>query len=128
MASDGYLPMELKQGEDWTSQVIWTDDFDEPLPVVHPCRMDIKSTTGQMIHQLETNPDIPDGEIPSIALSTEMGLVQLHIPNAVTSSILPGEYYYDLFVTVDDGTSYPGPQIISLSYGPVSVFKRFTQM
>jgi len=121
-----FVPMVIDQGEDWTSDVIWTDGYDEPLAVVHPCRMDIKSSAGATLLTLETNPDIPDGEIPSINLSTEVGLIQMHVTESITASLPPGEHKYDLFVTVDDGTSPVGPQKIRLLYGSVTVNKRVT--
>lgn len=128
MASDGFLPMEITQGEDWTVQVVWTDNYDDPQFVVHPCRMDIKSPTGGTLIQLETNPAIPDGEVPTIGLSEEMGLIQLHLDADSTSAFPPGIYNYDLFVTADDGSNYPGPQQTRLIYGTVSVNKRVTLM
>ena len=126
--AEAVVPMVINQGEDWTSEVVWTDNYDEPIPVVHPCRMDIKGLDGQTVYQLETNPDLPEGEIPSIGLSTNVGLIQLHIPYTVTQGLNPGEYHYDLFATVDYGTTFPGPQRERLLYGSVTVNKRVTQM
>lgn len=123
-----FVPMVIDQGEDYTSDVIWTDNYDEPLPVQHPCRLDIKSLQGQTLLTLESDPLIPDGEIPSIAVSTEVGLLQLHITEEITASMVPGEHHYDLFVTVDDGSTYAGAQVQRICYGPVTVNKRITQM
>src|SRR6476620_10351768 len=94
-----YVPVVIDQGEDWSTDVVWTDSYDNPQAVVHPCRMDIKGQTSTLI-TLETDPDIPDGTVPSINLSTEVGLIQLHIPASATASFAPGDYQYDLFVTV----------------------------
>lgn len=123
------VPMDVYQGEDWTSQIVWTDDFDEPLPVIAPCRMDIKDGTGNLLITLETpEEELPEGEIPSISLSTDIGLVQLHIEDSVTSAFVPGLYHYDLFLTVSDEGAYAGEQQIPLIYGPVTVSKRTTVM
>lgn|SRR5678815_842190 len=124
-----YVPLEIDQGEDFTAQLVYTDDFDEPYHVVSPCRMDIKAKTGAVQLSLET-PDspLPDGVIPEIALSDEIGMVQLHIEDSVTEALIPGVYQYDLFVTVDDGNEYAGAQIQRLVYGDVTVNKRVTQM
>ena len=42
-----HVPMVIYQGEDWTTQVVWTDEYDEPVIVVHPCRMDVKTQLGR---------------------------------------------------------------------------------
>ena len=118
----------MDQGEDWTANVIWTDSYDQPVNVIHPCRMEIKGGDGSTLVTLETDPDIPDGEIPSIAISSEIGLLQLHLTSAVTAAFPPGLYSYDLFVTTDDENTYAGPQISRLIYGSLSVNKRVTEM
>ena len=121
------VTLEIDQGEDWTTDLVFTDDYSEPLAVVHPCRMDIKAGTGSLLYTLETNPDLPDGEIPTINLSTEIGLLQLHIEDSVTALFPPGEYLYDLFITVDDGST-AGPQRLRPLYGQCLIGKRVTQM
>ncbi len=123
-----YVPMDIDQGEDFTTDIVWTDNFDEPVEVIHPCRMDIKGSNGQTIVILETNFDLPEGEIPKIAISTSTGLIQLHLTKEETAAIAPGQYFYDLFVTSDDGNEYSGVQTTRLLYGEVTVNKRFTRM
>lgn len=123
------VPMDIDQGEDWTSTIVYTDDLDEPHNVIAPCRMDIKSKTGATQLSLST-PDVelPEGEIPEIGLSSEIGLIQLHIEDAVTANMVPGVYLYDLFVTVNDGDEYVGNQVQRLVQGQVTVNKRTTVM
>lgn len=124
-----FVPIAIDQGEDWTTQIIWTDTYDEPLPVIAPCRLDVKNSTGATVLSPETpETPLPEGEIAEITLSSDIGLVQLHIPKAETSAILPGQYQYDLFVTVNDGDTYAGDQTIRLLYGTCTVSKRTTQM
>lgn len=122
------VPLVITQGEDFTAQVIWTDNFDEPIEVVHPCRMEVRNGAGQTLLTLETNPSLAEGEIPEIGLSSELGLIQLHIPRATTAALLPGVYVYDLFVTADDGDESTTPQVTRLFFGPVTVNKRITRM
>jgi hypothetical protein len=121
--------MEIDQGEDWTSTIVYTNDYDEPYNVIAPCRLDILSMTGQTQLSL-TTPDttLPEGEIPEIGLSSEIGLIQLHIEDAVTAALVPGQYKYDLFVTVDDGGEYAGSQVQRLVYGQVTINQRVTQL
>lgn len=123
------VPLVLDQGEDWTTHIVWTDSFDEPLQVVAPCRMDVKSKSGQTQLSLST-PETPppEGEIPEIDLSNDIGLIQLHVTKEVTQALQPGEYHYDLFVTVSDEDAYAGLQTIRLLYGTVTVNKRVTRM
>lgn len=123
-----YVPMDIDQGEDFTSDVVWTDDFNDPVLVKHPCRLDVKSRSGQVICTFETDPDIPDGEIPTIALSADIGLLQLHQTADVTAALTPGKYDYDLFASSDDGDEYAGNQVTRLIYGPCTVHKRVTEM
>lgn len=124
-----YVPLEIDQGEDWTATISYTDDFDQPYKVIAPCRLDIKNKQGatQLSLMTPTTP-IPDGTIPDIKLSSEIGLLQLHIEDTVTAALLPGVYKYDLFVTVDDNNEYAGNQRQRLIYGEVTVNQRVTVM
>jgi len=121
--------LDIDQGEDWTASIVYTDDFEEPYNVIPPCRLDIKNNLGATQLSL-TTPDVelPEGMIPELGLSSEIGLIQIHIEDAVTGALLPGVYQYDLFVTVNDGNEYAGNQVQRLIYGEVTVNKRVTQL
>jgi len=127
--SAAFVPLEIDQGEDWTVSVVYTDDMDEPYNVIAPCRLDIKSQQGATQLSL-TTPDVvlPEGTIPQIALSSEIGLLQIHIEDTATAAMIPGTYKYDLFVTVSDGNAYAGDQVQRLIYGDVTVNKRVTTL
>lgn len=124
------VPIIIDQGEDWTVQLIWTDNYDEPQNVLAPCRMDVKHTlTGQTMFSLFTpTEELPPGEIPPISLSSEIGMIQLHVPRATTEALIPGQYHYDLFASVDDGDVYAGNQVQRILYGSVIVNKRVTHL
>jgi hypothetical protein len=123
------VPMEIDQGEDWTSTIVYTDDFDEPYNVIAPCRLDIKNSQGATQLSLSTpDEEVPEGEIPQIGVSEEIGLIQLHIEDSVTKALRPGVYKYDLFVTVNDGDEYAGSQIQRLVAGSCTVNARVTQL
>jgi hypothetical protein len=124
-----YVPMEIDQGEDWTTSIVYTDDYDEPYNVIAPCRMDIKSNGGATQLSLNT-PEVtlPEGEIPELGISSEIGLIQIHIEDSITAALIPGVYKYDLFVTVNDGNEYAGNQVQRLVYGEVVVNQRVTQL
>jgi hypothetical protein len=124
-----HVPIEIDQGEDWTVQIVYTDDMDQPYHVVAPCRMDIKNKQGATQLSLmtpETPP--PDGTIPDILLSRDIGLIQIHIEDSTTAALLPGVYKYDLFVTINDGDAYAGDQVQRLIEGEVIVNQRVTTL
>jgi hypothetical protein len=123
------VPMSIDQGEDWTTNIIYSDEFDNPYNIVPPCRMDIKSPQGATQITLATpEGELPDGVIPEIMLSSEIGLIQLHIEDGATAAMIPGVYKYDLFVTINDGNDYAGDQIQRLIRGDVTVNQRVTEL
>lgn len=122
-----FVPLDIDQGEDWTASIVYTDELDQPHNVIAPCRLDIKSSTGATQLSLSTpDVDLPEGEIPEIGLSSELGLIQLHIEDGVTAGMVPGVYQYDLFVTVNDGDEYVGDQVQRLIKGQCTVNQRVT--
>jgi hypothetical protein len=123
------VPIEIDQGEDWSVQIVWTDDYDEPMKIIAPCRMDIKNMQGAVQLSLETpDTDVPPGTIPEIGVSEDIGLIQLHIEDTATAAMLPGVYQYDMFVTVNDGDEYAGSQRQRIIAGTLTVNKRVTEM
>jgi hypothetical protein len=121
------VPLDIDQGEDWTATIVYTDEMDQPYNVIAPCRLDIKSNTGQTQLSLTTpSTTLPEGTIPQIGLSSEIGLIQLHIEDSVTAALIPGVYKYDLFITVNDGNEYAGNQIQRIVRGEVTVNQRVT--
>jgi len=121
------VPLTIDQGEDFTAQIIWTNDQGEPQKITTPMRMDIAGAGGQIITSLDTTAPADETDIPEISYSSEIGLIQLHIPNSQTAALTPGMYQYDLFVTVE-GETYGGNQRHKLLAGDVIVNKRITEM
>ena len=122
------VPLVIDQGEDFTAQIVWTDDYGRAQNMVAPMRLDIANNTQTVISLTTPETDPPDGSIPEISYSTEIGMIQLHIPHSQTAALTPGLYQYDLFVTVDDGAAYAGSQQFRLLVGQVIVNKRITVM
>lgn len=123
----GRVDFVIDQGEDWTTQLIWSDYSDNPVPVTEPMRMQIKSPYGEIVHTLVVpNPPLPPDEIPPITYNTTSGLIQLHIPAAITTTINGGLYSYDLFVSVDDGAAFAGFQLSRIIQGQVTCRARIT--
>lgn len=123
------VPIVIDQGEDFTCQIVWTDQYDNAHNLAEPIRMDIKAAGNQPVLSLNTpETAIPDGSIPEVSYSPEVGLIQVHIPKAQTAALLPGVYRYDMFVTVNDGDAYAGNQQVRLLVGQVIVNQRITVM
>lgn len=123
----GRVDFIIEQGEDWTCQLVWSDYYDNPMKVTVPMRMAIKSPFGQIVHELVV-PETPPGpdEIAPIAFASESGLIQLHLDAAVTASLQPGSYSYDLFCNVEESEAYAGTQQVKLIFGTVTVRGRVT--
>lgn len=123
------VPIVVDKGEDFTAQIIYTDDFDQPLNMVYPIRMDVKGNQVSAILSLVTPEVMPtDGSIPEITFSPDIGLIQIHIDHSTTEALPPGVYNYDMFVTVDDEGEYAGTQQQRILYGTFSVNPTYTTM
>ena len=120
------VPLVIDQGEDFTAQIVWTDDFGQAQKMVSPMRLDIANNTQTILSLTTPVTDPPDGSIPEISYSTDIGMIQLHIPHSQTATLSPGLYQYDLFVSVNDGAVYAGKQQFRLLAGQVVVNKRIT--
>lgn len=122
------VPIEVTQGEDFACQIVWTGVDDAPLKVIHPCRMDVKDAGGTIIISLETLASYPEGEIPEMITSPDIGMIQIYISRTATAAMPVGVYGYDLFCTVNDEDAYAGNQVNRLIAGQFSVNKRITVM
>lgn len=123
------VPLVIDQGEDFTAQIIWTDENGSAQPLIRPMRLDVVAGGSSPVISLTTpDTDVPDGTVPEISYSPELGLIQLHIPREQTSALPPGTYMYDFFVTINDGDVYAGNQQFRLLAGDVVVNRRITVM
>lgn len=123
------VPLVIDQGEDFTAQIIWTDDNGNAQQLVDPMRLDIVSGGNLPVVSLTTpTSPVPAGTIPEISYSTDIGMIQIHIPKEQSAAIPAGVYNYDFFVTVNDGSVYAGDQQFRLLVGQVVVNQRITVM
>lgn len=125
------LPLVIDQGEDWSCQVVLTDQDGNALKLARPMQMDMKNQVGQLIlslHTLSLEDEQVATDIPDITFSPDIGLIQIHIARGVTAAMPPGPYSYDLFAGVDDGSGTPGDQRIRVIAGSAQVNKRVTEM
>jgi hypothetical protein len=124
------VPLDIVQGEDWSAQILWTDTEDQPMYLATPCQIDFKDVAGRVVLTL-TAPPSPSpgvGEIPEMAISPQEGIIQLHIKDEITETLVVGEYSYDLFVSVTDSGIYAGTQRVRLMEGTATVYERVTDM
>lgn len=127
MTNAAYADLVIDQGADFAVQLYWTDYNNNPFTVLSPMRMDIKASTGQIVATLNTNDEANDLETPSIVYNSDSGLIQLQLPPAITSTITPGDYSYDLFVTYQDQLTTSSTRLAKLMYGRVFVNGRVTR-
>lgn len=123
------VPLVIDQGEDFTAQIIWTDEYGEPQNIKAPMRLDIKAGGVSPVISLQTpTVTLPANVIPQISYSSSIGMIQLHIPKEMTINLAAGEYFYDMFVTINDGNAYAGDQVVRLLVGTCVVNRRITVM
>lgn len=123
------VPLVIDQGEDFTAQIIWTDDNGYAQKLTAPMRLDIVSGGNLPIASLSTpTTTVPNGTVPAISYSKDIGMIQIHVPKAQTAAMPAGVYNYDLFVTVNDGDVYAGNQQFRLLVGQCVVNQRITVM
>ena len=101
--SAGVVDLVIDQGEDWSIQIFWTDMYNNALPVVDPMQMDIKNDAGQVIYSMMYG--VLEGTVETISYAGDSGFIQLQIPAAITNQFVPGNYYYDLFISTPDPDS-----------------------
>ena len=124
MSESVVVNLSVDQGADFALQAYWTDAGNNPFTVLHPMRMDIRASTGQLIHSMSSASD-PD-EQPDILYNSDSGLIQLVIPASVTSVMGSGEYAYDLFISYQDEAT---AQVFTkkLMRGTIYVYGRVTK-
>lgn len=93
------VDLHVKKGSDYTVQIFWLDDYDEPVPVVQPARMDIRTADEQRTLICRCEPGTITGDTSRGYLSTSepAGLVTVYIPQHTTAAMPEGTYVYDLF-------------------------------
>lgn len=122
------VPLVIDQGEDFSAQILWTDEFGQPQQIKAPMRLDVKAENNLSAVLSLTTPVVPSTDIPQISYSADIGLIQLHIPKEMTIALPAGQYSYDMFVTINDGNAYAGDQVVRLLVGTVTVNRRITVM
>jgi len=124
--SAGAVDLVMDQGEDWSVQIFWTDMYNNAIEVADPMRMDIKNDAGQVIYALQYGS--LEGSVAVIDYAGPTGFIQLQIPSAITRDLVPGNYFYDLFVTMPDIDSDIPFKLTRLIYGNLVVQAKVTDL
>lgn len=104
------VQINVKRGEDYTSQIYWESDEGEPIPVTGPARMEIRDSGNNLIVHLDDTEDVGPNQ-GYLALSTSSGVISIYIPKYVTEDMLAGRYNFDLFVNYERFTVWsPDPE------------------
>ncbi len=108
------IDLHVKAGADYTAQVFWWDDYDNPVPVVGPLSMEVRTNDANRSLVI-TCADTAGSPVSTargyLAASDTAGLIEIFIPSSVTERIAGGSYVYDLFAnyrrTLDHSESTP---------------------
>lgn len=105
------VDLHVKQGADYTAQVFWVDDYDSPVPVILPAKMEVRTNDPQRVLLLtcENSENIGgDTTLGYLAVSEAAGLIEIYIPSGATAMIPVGVHVYDLFANYRRYDSIPG--------------------
>lgn len=105
------VDLHVKQGADYTAQVYWVDDYDEPVPVTAPAKMEVRTNDENrtLLLTAENIEEIGgDTTLGYLSVSATAGLIELYIPAAATELLPVGVHVYDLFANYKRYDSIPG--------------------
>jgi len=111
---DPVVDLHVDVGEDWACQLYWTDQYDDPMAVIHPMKMTVQFNTPETFVSTSEAPGA--GEYAYLSYNTETGFIQITFPDTHTENWTPGVYPYDLFVHVYD------PDDINATYKRQKIF------
>jgi len=94
------VDMVVDIGEDWATQVYWTDQYDEPLSVSHPMKMTVAMNPA--VTYISTADTPSGGQLQYLTYNTTSGFIQISLPDTYTKDLKPGIYKYDLWAHVLD--------------------------
>jgi hypothetical protein len=124
MAQRDVVEINIDIGEDFAAQLYWVDEFNNPIDVIAPCRMDAKDAEGEVVLSFRTGNTAADES--TITLGGQ-GFIQLTSPKSVTAELEPGSYVCDLFATVNNNSVFEDQEVKVFS-GYVIAYPRTTVM
>lgn len=124
MAQRDVVEINIDIGEDFAAQLYWVDEFNNPIDVIAPCRMDAKDAEGTVVLSFRTGNTAATES--TITLGGQ-GFIQLTSPKAITEDLEPGSYACDLFATVNNNSVFEDQEVKVFS-GYVIAYPRTTVM
>lgn len=98
------VEIHLKAGEDFNARLEWVADDGEPIAVKEWARMDVRDAGGNLILRFDTGA-YTSGSLTKkgyLRIIVGSGAVDMFVPWEVSRMIVPGSYYFDLFVGVNN--------------------------
>jgi len=120
------LEIEIVVGEDFAAQIFWTSEYGDPIPVSDPALMDVKDANGQIAMRFSSTAD--PATQPRLDVAGYVGFFQITAPRAVTQTLVPGRYKFDLFASVSDSGTPFNRQMQQVVSGYVLALPRTTIM
>ena len=106
MSQNETLEIEVVVGEDFAAQIAWTDEDGNAVPVVAPCRLEVRDMANNLVIQFDTTNAGSATTKAALILTGSDGVMQISAPRAITTALKPGRYLFDLFAVT---TPSPAP-------------------
>ena len=121
------IELQVVQGEDYVAQMVWTDEYNNPVPCSSPAMMDVVDATGSIVLRFVPYVDPTSG--PCLTMASAPGTIQISIPAAWTSAVPAGTYACDLFATAATNTSpFVNGQLQQVFSGTLVMYPRITKL
>lgn len=94
------VDLHVKVGADYTAQIYWLDDYDNPVPVVGPAKMEVRTNDEDRTLLLtceDTQSTVGQTTQGQLSLSESSGVIEIYIPAGSTGQMPVGVHAYDLF-------------------------------
>jgi hypothetical protein len=128
MSSSDTIEIWIDIGEDFAAQIYWTDSNGNAIPITSPARLEVRDSLGNRVLQFDAANSGSAATKAAILITGSEGLLQLSCPKALTKTLEPGRYLFDLFATNNSGFSPFPTQEVKVADGWVVAQGRTTVM
>ena len=97
MSQNEVLEIEVVVGEDFAAQIVWTDEDGAAVPVVAPCRLEVRDMGNALVIQFDTASAGSATTKAALVLTGSDGVMQISAPRTITTGLKAGRYLFDLF-------------------------------
>jgi hypothetical protein len=128
MSQSEVLEIEVVQAEDFAAQIVWTDEDGAPIPVIAPCRLEVRDMNGTLVIQFATENAGAATTKAALVLTGSDGVMQISAPRTVTDDLKVGRYLFDLFAVTSPSPAPFTAQEVQVINGWFIVTPRVTVM